>query len=62
MYNPLRADVLTADRQLRDARSGAMAAEPLLRDLEVREPAVARLHRWTLRVGRVQLEMRLAGS
>jgi len=64
MYNPLRADVMATDRLLLDARirSGVMAAEPLLRDVEVHRGAIERLRRWTLRIGRVQIEMRLAGS
>ena len=64
MYNPFRADLLTTDDLLRGGRrpSGMLTSEPLRRDLEVREGAVARLRRWTLQVGRVRFEMHLAGS
>ncbi len=64
MYNPFRADLMTTDDLLRGGRrpSGVLTSEPLRRDLEVREGAVARLRRWTLQVGRVRFEMHLAGS
>ena len=64
MYNPFRADLMTTDDLLRGGRrpSGVLTSEPLRRDFEVREGAVARLRRWTLQVGRVRFEMHLAGS
>ena len=64
MYNPLRADLIATDELLRGSRrsSGALATEPLRRDLEVREGALARFRRWTLQLGRIRFEMQLAGS
>jgi hypothetical protein len=64
MYNPFRADLMATHGFLIDGplASGVLAAEPLLRDLEVRDGAFARLRRWTLQVGRIRFEMHLAGS
>lgn len=64
MYNPFRADLMATDGLLFDGRLpvGALATEPMRRDLEVREGALARFRRWRLQVGRVRFEMRLAGS
>jgi hypothetical protein len=64
MYNPFRADLMATHGLLIDGplASGVLAAEPLLRDLEVRDGALARLRQWTLQVGRIRFEMHLAGS
>jgi hypothetical protein len=64
MYNPFRADLMANDGLLLDGplASGVLAAEPMRRDLEVREGALARFRRWRFQVGRVRFEMRLAGS
>jgi hypothetical protein len=64
MYNPFRADLMSTAGLLLDGRlpTGFLAAEPLRRDLEVREGAIARFRRWTLQVGRIRFEMHLAGS
>ena len=64
MYNPFRADLVATNGLLLDGpqASGVLATEPLRRDLEVREGALARFPRWRLQVGRVRFEMRLAGS